>query len=107
MLSFFLVPHPIKSILLFSCDWRWSNINEKYEYRSADSLLKDFELVKTNAIKFNGVTSMLAAEATAIYDTAKSMVDKSRAELSHLEQAVADQINTQSNKKKNTSKKSG
>jgi len=79
---------------------------EKYEYRSADSLLKDFELVKTNAIKFNGVTSMLAAEATAIYDTAKSMVDKSRAELSHLEQAVADQMNTQSNKKKNTSKKS-
>ena len=37
---------------------------------------------------------------------AKSMVDKSRAELSHLEQAVADQMNTQSNKKKNTSKKS-
>ena len=27
---------------------------EKYEYRTADSMLKDLELVKTNAIKFNG-----------------------------------------------------
>ena len=79
---------------------------EKYEYRTTDSLLKDFELVKTNASKFNGATSMLATEATAIYDAAKSMVDASRAELSHLEQAVADQMSTQSKKKRTNSKKS-
>jgi len=73
---------------------------EKYEYRTADNLLKDFELVKTNAAKFNGASSMLAAEAMGIYDTAKTMVDASRAELSHLEQAVADQMNTQTKKKR-------
>mmetsp|Transcript_14870 Transcript_14870/g.34538 ORF Transcript_14870/g.34538 Transcript_14870/m.34538 type:complete len:1602 (-) Transcript_14870:1429-6234(-) len=78
---------------------------EKYEYRTVDSLLKDFELVKTNAIKFNGATSMLATEATAIYDTAKNMVDASRAELSHLEQAVDDQMSSQSKKKRTNNRK--
>ncbi len=79
---------------------------EKYEYRTADSLLKDLELVKTNAIKFNGAGTMLAIEATGIYDTAKNMVEASRAELSHLEEAVADQMSTQSKKKRTNSKKS-
>ncbi len=79
---------------------------EKYEYRTADSLLKDLELVKTNAVKFNGAGTMLAIEATGIYDSAKKMVDASRAELSHLEEAVADQMNTQSKKKRTNSKKS-
>jgi transcription initiation factor TFIID subunit 1 len=68
--------------------------------------LKDFELVKTNAMKFNGANSMLANEATAIYDTAKRMVEESRPELSHLEQAVADQMSTQSKKKKTAGRKS-
>ena len=77
---------------------------EKYEYRTADSMLKDLELVKTNAIKFNGAGTMLAIEATGIYDTAKSMVDASRAELSHLEEAVEDQMSTQSKKKRTTKK---
>jgi hypothetical protein len=26
----------------------------RYEYRTADSFVKDFELMKNNAIKFNG-----------------------------------------------------
>lgn len=77
---------------------------EKYEYRTTDSILNDFELVKTNAIKFNGATSLLAEEATAIYDTAKSLVDGSRDELTYLESAVADQMSTQSKKKRTTKK---
>jgi hypothetical protein len=28
--------------------------SERYEYRTADTFLKDFALMKTNAIKFNG-----------------------------------------------------
>ena len=79
---------------------------EKYEYRTADSLLKDLELVKTNAVKFNGAGTMLAIEATGIYDTAKNMIETSKAELSHLEQAVADQMSTQSKKKRTADKKS-
>ncbi|VEU39825.1 unnamed protein product [Pseudo-nitzschia multistriata] len=78
---------------------------EKYEYRSAESLLKDFDLIKSNAIKFNGAAHSLAVEASAIYDMVKSMIESNKAELSHLEQAVADQMNTQP-KKKSSSKKS-
>merc|ERR1712032_802817 len=79
---------------------------EKYEYRTADSMLKDFALVKTNAVKFNGGGTMLADEAAAIYETAKNMVDASKAELFQLEQAVAEQMSTQSKKKKMNTKKS-
>eukprot|EP00536_Pseudo-nitzschia_multiseries_P002842 jgi/Psemu1/322735/estExt_fgenesh1_pg.C_390042 len=79
---------------------------EKYEYRTTDSMLKDFELVKTNAIKFNGASALLAEEAIAIYDMVKNLIDESRAELSLLEEAVADQMSTQPNKKKTTRKKS-
>jgi len=78
---------------------------EKYEYRTVGAMLKDVELVKSNAAKFNGGGTMLADEAAAIYSTAKNMVDASSAELSRLEQAVADQMSTQSKKKKKTAKK--
>jgi len=78
---------------------------EKYEYRTTDALLRDFELVKTNAIKFNGASTLLAEEATAIYEMVKKMIESSRAELSHLEDAVAHQMSTQT-KKKTTKKKS-
>ena len=80
---------------------------DKYEYRTADAMLKDFALVKTNAAKFNGNGTMLADEAAAIYDAAQNMVDDNKAELSQLEEAVADQMSTQSKKKKKRSTKKG
>jgi len=79
---------------------------EKYEYRTTESLLKDFELIKINAIKFNGSSTLLAEEASAIYDMVNTMIDGSKAELSHLEDAVADQMSTQSSKKKATKRRS-
>ena len=68
-------------------------------------MLKDVELVKTNAAKLNGGGTMLANEAAVIYSKAKNMVDANSAELSRLEQAVADQMSTQSKKKKKIAKK--
>lgn len=32
----------------------WDLLFFRYEYRTADAFLKDFELMKSNAIKFNG-----------------------------------------------------
>lgn len=72
----------------------------KYEYRSADALLRDFELMKNNAIKFNGQANAIAQEAIAIQDYVKDQIESSRAELSALEEAVEDQMNTKPKKKK-------
>jgi transcription initiation factor TFIID subunit 1 len=72
----------------------------KYDYRTANAMLKDFELMKTNAIKFNGSDSMIAAEASAIYDFVKSRLEANKAELTHLEEAVEDQMNTSQPKKR-------
>ena len=33
--------------------------NQQYEYRTADSFLRDFELMKNNAIKLNGIGSII------------------------------------------------
>ena len=73
---------------------------EKYEYRTADAMLKDFALVKINAVKFNGGGTMLADLAADIYDTAKNMVEANQDELSQLEQAVAEQMDTSLKKKR-------
>jgi transcription initiation factor TFIID subunit 1 len=82
---------------------------QKYEYRTADSFLKDFELMKSNAIKFNGPGAIISEEAATIYDQVKEKVEESRAELTHLEEAVDEQLNTKPKKrrKKGSPKGSG
>eukprot|EP00934_Nitzschia_sp_Nitz4_P004104 Nitzschia sp. Nitz4//scaffold390_size11914//842//8150//NITZ4_009014-RA/size11914-snap-gene-0.14-mRNA-1//-1//CDS//3329550186//4094//frame0 len=73
---------------------------QKYEYRTADAFLKDFELMKSNAIKFNGAGTLIAEEGCAIYDIVKEKVAESRAELTHLEEAVQEQMSGKPKKKK-------
>lgn len=63
-----------------------------YEYRSVDTLLRDFELMKNNAIKFNGEASPIAQEAVSIYNFVKDKVEAQRDELTALEVAVTDQM---------------
>lgn len=65
-----------------------------YEYRKADALLEDFELMKSNAIKFNGPGNQIAQEGVHIYDFVRDQIQASRSELTKLEQAVEDQMNT-------------
>jgi len=79
-----------------------------YQYTTAEAMLKDFDLMRSNAVKFNGPDSTLAAEATEIYDLVKSRLEENRAELAHLEEAVAEQMNTKqpkNKKRKKTTKK--
>lgn len=72
----------------------------RYEYRTADALVKDFELMKSNAIKFNTAESSIAKEAIAIYEFVRDQIQASRAELSKLEEAVEDQLSGKSKKKR-------
>lgn len=71
-----------------------------YEYRSADLLLRDFDLMKNNAIKFNGQANPISQEAIAIYDFVKNKIETNRDELSALEAAVDEQMNGKPKKKK-------
>lgn len=73
---------------------------EKYEYRTADSFLKDFELMKSNAIKFNGPGAIISEEAAIIYQQVKENIEEGRAELSLLEEAVDEQLNTKPKKRR-------
>jgi hypothetical protein len=59
----------------------------------------DFELMKSNAIKFNGQTNSIALEAIAIYDFVKDQVEACRSELSTLEEAVKEQMSGKPKKK--------
>jgi hypothetical protein len=67
---------------------------QKFQYRSGDAMLKDFELMRNNAIKFNGNGTQIAAAAEGIYDFAKQKLEQNRAELTHLEEAVEDQMSS-------------
>lgn len=73
----------------------------RYDYRTADMMLKDFELMKQNAVKFNGEANPIAQEGIAIYEFVKDQINSSRSEFANLEVAVEE---TMSGKK---SKKSG
>eukprot|EP00984_Skeletonema_dohrnii_P007329 scaffold2651_cov137-Skeletonema_dohrnii-CCMP3373.AAC.1 len=77
--------------------------NQKYEYKTADSFLAEFDLMRKNAIKFNGEQSPISAEAKEIYESVKSTIDQNRDEFNQMEQAVVDQLAG----KKKTSKKKG
>jgi len=79
--------------------------NQKYEYRTADSFLKDFALMKSNAIKFNGPGHVIAEEGAAIYQIVKDKIEEGRGELTHLEQAVEEQLSIKPKKKKKKNSK--
>jgi len=76
--------------------------NSKYGYKTAQSFLRDFDLMMNNAIKFNGVGSVLGNEATAIYDSVKNAVENNRTEFDEIEQNVND-MNGGRNKRSKTS----
>ena len=73
---------------------------ESYSYRRADALIRDFELMKNNAVKFNTAASHIAIEAMAMYDFVREQVAANRAELTKLEEQVADQMSGKSKKRK-------
>jgi len=77
----------------------------RYEYRKADALVRDFELMKSNAVKFNTEASPIAQEANAIYDYVKDQVEASRPELAALEEAVQEQLSGKPKKKKKAGSK--
>lgn len=72
----------------------------KYEYRKADALLKDFELMKNNAVKFNGEKSDIAQEAIAMHQFVRDQIEANRPELSKLEEQVEDQMSGKKKKRK-------
>lgn len=78
--------------------------NQKYEYKTADFFLEEFDLMKKNAIKFNGEHHEISVHAKEIYDFVKSTIDQNRDEFDQIEQAVADQL---AGKKKTSKKKGG
>lgn len=64
--------------------------NQKFQYKTADSFLREFHLMKSNAEKFNGVSSPLAIEASRIYDQVKHSIDASRDEFLSLESELSE-----------------
>ncbi|CAB9522936.1 Transcription initiation factor TFIID subunit 1 [Seminavis robusta] len=77
---------------------------QRYEYRTADAFVKDFELMKNNAIKFNGAGTLIADEAVAMHDAVREQVDASRSELTGMEEAVKEQLSGKPKKKKKKKK---
>lgn len=74
--------------------------NRKYGYNKADDFVLDFELMKNNAIKFNGKGSPLANEAVEIWTFVKNTIAQNREEFDEMEEAVREQKNGKKKKKK-------
>ena len=81
-------------------------ISCSFQYRKADSFLRDFEIMKANAIKFNGPTNAIALEAVAIYDFVKNQIESIRGELMALEEEVDEIMSGKAASKKSKSGKS-
>jgi ethanolamine utilization protein EutQ (cupin superfamily) len=62
-------------------------------------MLRDFELMKNNAIRFNGANHPLSIEANAIYEFVKSEIADNRQQLDMMEEAVRDQMSSKKSKK--------
>lgn len=77
--------------------------NQKFQYKTADSFLREFALMKSNAEKFNGISHPLAMEASRIYDQVKHSIDADRAELTNMENELLE-MNGGKKKKKTPSK---
>ena len=73
---------------------RYYFILNRYEYRAVHDFVKDFELMKNNAVTFNGLGSPLGNSATAIYDFVKAAVATDRDDFDALEVAVDEQMNS-------------
>ena len=65
---------------------------KRYEYRTATALMDDFELMKSNAIKFNGEAHNIAQEAKAIAEFVREQIQANQTELNQLEVAVEHQM---------------
>jgi hypothetical protein len=81
----------------------------RYEYRTADAFLKDFQLMRSNAIKFNGAGTMIADEGVQIFQVVMEKIELERGELTHLEEQVQEQMSSKPKKRRKTkaSAKSG
>lgn len=66
----------------------------RYDYRTVHAFVLDFELMKQNAVTFNGLGSTLGNEATAMYDLVKVTVEQHRSDFDLLEVAVDEQMNS-------------
>lgn len=73
--------------------------NRKYDYNIAEKFVADFELMKQNAIKFNGKNSPLANEAVEIWQFVKTTIEQDRKEFDEMEEAVRDQMSGKKKKK--------
>jgi hypothetical protein len=73
--------------------------HERYEYRTVDAFVRDFELMKNNAVKFNGPANHIAQEAVAIYEFVRDQVDSFRPELRALEEQVDELMNAKPKKR--------
>ena len=71
----------------------------RYGYNTADDFVADFELMKNNAIKFNGKGTPLANEAVEIFEFVKNTVSQNRQEFNEMEEAVVDQKSGKKKKK--------
>lgn len=76
-----------------------------FQYSSTENMLRDFELMKNNTIKFNGNGTVLAEESEAMYNVVKNLIDQNSAELSHLEEAAAQVMGKKTTKAKGKKKK--
>jgi transcription initiation factor TFIID subunit 1 len=71
----------------------------RFEYRTAQAFLREFELMRDNAVKFNGQGSILAGEGAAIYEYVNEQIQANADELETLEAAIVEQL-TRPNKHK-------
>ncbi len=56
--------------------------------------MRDFELMKDNAVTFNGVGHPLANEGTAIYEFVRETVQENKPDFDAMEAAVDEQMNS-------------
>lgn len=72
----------------------------RYEYRTTEAFLRDYELMKNNAVKFNGNASPISDEGIAIYEAVKSEISANQSELKTMEEAVKEQLSGKPKKKR-------
>ena len=78
--------------------------NSKFQYKTADSFLREFALMRSNAEKFNGVSHPLAMEASRIYDQVRHSIEADRMELTSLESELQEMVGGKKKKKTLNSK---
>jgi len=79
--------------------------NPKYEYKTTDSFLADFELMKKNAAKFNGEKHHITKEANEIYKYVSNFISAHKETFLEMEHAVQVQMQSGLRKGKVSSSK--